>query len=88
MTLLITEVLAGFLQVHYAGRGMTFVPAPETTAWVSFPESRMYLKHLFCTVGFKHTLSILHRVSFWDVHLEMNMVPGEPKVTELEPKAF
>ena len=82
------EVLAGFLQVHHACGGMMFVPTPETPSWVPFPEPRMCLEHFLSAMGLEHNLCIFDRVPFWDIHLEVYMVPGETKVAELEPKAF
>ena len=65
-----------------------FVPTPETPSWVPFPEPGMYLEHFLSTMGLEHNLCISNRVPFWDIHLEVDMVPGETKVAELEPKAF
>jgi len=48
----------------------------------------MFFKHPFSTPGFKHDLSGLNRVTFRYVHLKMNMIPGETKVTKLKTKTF
>ena len=88
MTLLITEILAGFLQVHHACGSMMLIPAPETSSWVPFPEPWMNLEHFFSTIRLEHNLCIFDRVPLWDVHLEVNMVPCESEVAELETEAF
>jgi len=67
---------------------MVFVPAPESTARVTFPESREGLKHFPGCVGFEHDLCGLNGVLLWDVHKEMYVVEGEAEVAELEPEAF
>ena len=48
----------------------------------------MGFEHTPAGVWFHHNLRILYRVSFGDVHLEVNMIPGEPEIPKLIPIAF
>jgi len=67
---------------------MVFVSTPEITTWVSFAESRVRLKHLFCTIGFKHGLSGLDGVLFRDVYREMHVTSAKTKVAKFKLEAF
>ena len=64
------------------------VPAPESTAWVSLPESRKGFEHFLRSVGFEHDFSGLDGVPFGDVDQEVDVVEGKAEVAELEPEAF
>jgi hypothetical protein len=55
---------------------------------VALAESRVRLKHLFCTIGFKHGLSGLDGVLFRDVYREMHVTSAKTKVAEFKPEAF
>jgi len=48
----------------------------------------MSLKHSLGTPGLQHDLGILHRVSFWDVHLEVDMGSSKTKIPKGEPESF
>ena len=65
-----------------------FIPTPKTPTRITFPETRMHFKHFFRTMGFKHNLSILQRIFFWNIYREMNMISSETKIAELKPKTF
>ena len=65
-----------------------FVSAPETAAWIQFPEARMALEYLFCTMGFEHDFSILDGIPLRNVDLEMDMNSSKTKLAELESKPF
>ncbi len=67
---------------------MVFVTAPETAAWVPFPESGEGFEHFPGCVRFEYDLRGLDGVLLWDVDQEMDMVEGEAEVPELEPEAF
>ena len=67
---------------------MVFVAAPETAAWVSFPEPRMHFKHHFRAIRLQHTLCSFYRVLFWDVHWEVNMTSSKSKITKFKSKPF
>ncbi len=65
-----------------------FVSAPETAAWIQFPEARMALKYLFCTMGFEHDFRILDGIPLRNVDLKMDMNSSKTKLAELESKWF
>jgi len=88
MKLLISTIITWFFQVFQSCWFMMFVPAPETPTWITFPETRMHFKHFFRTMGFKHNLSILQWIFFWNIYREMNMISSETKINELKPKTF
>ena len=67
---------------------MVFVPAPETTTRVAFPEARKDFKHFPGSIGLEDDLCGLDRVLLWNVHQEVYVVECEAEVAELEPEAF
>ena len=67
---------------------MVFVSAPETTARVTLPESRMCFEHLPRAVRFKHGLSGLDGVLFRDIYWEMHVTSAKTKVAEFKPESF
>jgi hypothetical protein len=64
---------------------VVLVSTPKTTARVAFVESRVYLKHLSRAVGFKHGLSGLDGVLFWDVDWEVYVTSAKTEVAEFKP---
>ena len=67
---------------------MVLIPTPEPTRWVPFAEPGMLLKNPFCAMGLKHNFSFLKRISFGDVHWEVNMNSREPELSKLKTKSF
>jgi hypothetical protein len=67
---------------------MMLVPAPESTARVSLPETREGFKHFLGCIRFQHDLRGLNGVLFWDVHQEVDMVEGKTEFPELKTESF
>ena len=67
---------------------MVFVSAPETSTWVSFAESRVSFKHLFCTIGLKHDFSDLNGILFRSIYWEMHVTSAKTKIAEFKSKPF
>ncbi len=65
-----------------------FIPAPESTAWVSLSEARERFKHFLGGVRFEHDLSGLDGVLFRDVHQEVDMVEGKTEFPKLKTESF
>jgi len=67
---------------------MVFVSTPETSTWVAFAESRVYFKHLFCTIGLEHDFSGLNGILFRYIYWEMHVISAKTKVAEFKPDSF
>ena len=88
MSLLVSKVVARFLKIRQPCGLMMFIPAPETTTRVTSAKPWGGFEHTPAGVLFHHNLRGLNWVSFRDVHLEMNMIPGEPEIPKHVPVAF
>jgi len=63
-----------------------FITTPKSTSWIPFPEPQVRLKYSFYITRFQHNLCFPDRVPFGYVHLKVNMVSSETKLTKFKTK--
>jgi len=85
---LISEVSTRLFKIFPSRGFLMVISTPESITWIMFSKPRKGFKHFPCSISFDYNLRSLNRISFWDVHQEVNMVQGEAKVAELESKTF
>jgi hypothetical protein len=86
--LLIPAIICRFFKINHSCRFMMLIATPKTSSRIPFTKTRMVFKHPLCTPWFQHYLSSLHRVTFWDVHLKVNLIQSKPNFPKLKPKSF
>src|SRR3989344_6054053 len=88
VTFLIENVCLGCGVIFASCAFVVFVPAPEAAAWIALAKPLMGFEESSRAARLEKYLCILHRISLWDIHEKMHMIPGEAKGTEFETTGF